>query len=85
MSQSDLSPDSNSSRPPSTVASASNKRKGLIAERLGVDVTGAFPVLRGYTSSHNLKLGAVAGAVIADRTATPDLLVTPALHRSPKS
>jgi transcriptional regulator with GAF, ATPase, and Fis domain len=58
--------------------------KGLIAERLDVDVNAAFAVLRGYARSHNLKLGAVAGAVIAGRTTTPDLLDTPAVHRSPK-
>lgn len=54
--------------------------KGLIAERLDVDMNAAFAVLRGYARSHNVKLGAVASAVIAGRTATPDLLDTPAAH-----
>ncbi|MCA1677194.1 MAG: GAF and ANTAR domain-containing protein, partial [Actinobacteria bacterium] len=29
--------------------------KGLVAERLGVDMQGAFAALRGYTRGHNLK------------------------------
>jgi AmiR/NasT family two-component response regulator len=58
--------------------------KGLIAERLDVDMNAAFAVLRGYARSRNLKLGAVARAVIAGRTATPDLLDTPAAPRQHK-
>jgi hypothetical protein len=52
--------------------------KGLVAERLGIDMEGAFAALRGYARSHNLKLGEVAGAVIAGRTSTYDLLGAPA-------
>jgi AmiR/NasT family two-component response regulator len=59
--------------------------KGLIAERLGIaragatlDMEGAFAALRGYARSNNLKLSEVAAAVIAGRTATHDLLGTPA-------
>jgi len=51
--------------------------KGLVAERLGIDMEGAFAALRGYARSRNLKLGDVAGAVIAGRTNTYDLLGTP--------
>jgi transcriptional regulator with GAF, ATPase, and Fis domain len=54
--------------------------KGLIAERLDVDMNAAFAVLRGYARSRNLKLGAVARAVISGHTTTPDLLDTPAEH-----
>jgi transcriptional regulator with GAF, ATPase, and Fis domain len=50
--------------------------KGLVAERLGVDMQGAFAALRGYARGHNLKLGDVARAVIAGRTGTHDLLGT---------
>lgn len=52
--------------------------KGLIAERLGIDMEGAFAALRGYARSNNLKLSEVAGTVITGRTATHDLLGTPA-------
>ena len=48
--------------------------KGLIAERLGIDVDVAFAGLRGYARNNNLKLADVAGAVIAGRTTTEDLL-----------
>jgi transcriptional regulator with GAF, ATPase, and Fis domain len=51
--------------------------KGLVAERLGIDMEGAFAALRGYARGHNLKLSDVAGAVIAGRTSTHDLLGTP--------
>jgi GAF domain-containing protein len=51
--------------------------KGLIAERLGVDMEGAFAALRRYARSHNRKLSDVAVAVIAGRTGTHDLLGTP--------
>ena len=52
--------------------------KGLIAERLSVDMQGAFAALRGYARSHNLKLSDVARAVITGQTPTHDLLGTPA-------
>lgn len=48
--------------------------KGLVAERLGIDMEGAFAALRGYARGHNLKLGDVARAVIAGATGTHDLL-----------
>ncbi|MGC7096053.1 GAF and ANTAR domain-containing protein [Amycolatopsis lurida] len=48
--------------------------KGLIAERLGVDMASSFAALRGYARSHNLKLGAVAAAVIDGALSTHDLL-----------
>ena len=49
--------------------------KGLVAERLGVDMDGAFAALRGYARGHNQKLSDVARAVIAGRTGTRELLV----------
>jgi transcriptional regulator with GAF, ATPase, and Fis domain len=58
--------------------------KGLIAERLHVDMDGAFAALRGYARGHNLKLRAVAHAVIAGRTSTYDLLSTPTPPHQPK-
>ncbi|WP_216208737.1 GAF and ANTAR domain-containing protein [Amycolatopsis aidingensis] len=48
--------------------------KGLLAERLGVDMEGAFAALRGYARNHNLKLRDVAEAVIAGRTGADELL-----------
>lgn len=48
--------------------------KGLVAERLGVDMQGAFAALRGYARGRNLKLGEVAGRVIAGRIAVSDLV-----------
>jgi transcriptional regulator with GAF, ATPase, and Fis domain len=50
--------------------------KGLIAERLGVDMDSAFAVLRRYARGHNLKLSDVAHTVITGRTET-HLLATP--------
>ena len=51
--------------------------KGLIAERLGVDMDTAFVALRGYARNNNRKLGEVAETVIAGRTTTRDLLGVP--------
>lgn len=48
--------------------------KGLIAERLGVDMDTAFVALRGYARNNNRKLSEVAETVIAGRTTTRDLL-----------
>ena len=48
--------------------------KGLVAERLGIDMDTAFVALRGYARNNNRKLGEVAEAVIAGRTTTRDLL-----------
>ncbi len=58
--------------------------KGLVAERLGIDMDGAFAALRGYARSRNLKLSDVARAVIAGRTGTHDLLGTPAPTTRPQ-
>jgi transcriptional regulator with GAF, ATPase, and Fis domain len=52
--------------------------KGLVAERLGMDMDAAFGVLRGHARRHRLKLSDVAGAVIAGRTGTHELLGAPA-------
>jgi transcriptional regulator with GAF, ATPase, and Fis domain len=57
--------------------------KGLIAERLSVDMQAAFTALRGYARSHNLKLSDLARAVITGQTATHDLLGTPAPSNQP--
>jgi transcriptional regulator with GAF, ATPase, and Fis domain len=51
--------------------------KGRVAERLGVDMDGAFAALRGYARGHNLKLSDVSRAIIAGRTSTADLLGLP--------
>jgi GAF domain-containing protein len=58
--------------------------KGLIAERLHIDMGGAFAALRGFARSHNLKLGDVAAAVITGRIGAHDLLGTPAKATLPK-
>ncbi|MDQ2586779.1 transcriptional regulator [Saccharothrix yanglingensis] len=50
--------------------------KGLIAERLGVDMDAAFAALRGHARGHNLKLGHVARGVIAGDIDTAELLGT---------
>lgn len=39
--------------------------KGMIAERLGLDIGAAFARLRGHARNHNLRLADVANAVIA--------------------
>jgi transcriptional regulator with GAF, ATPase, and Fis domain len=57
--------------------------KGLVAERLGIDMDGAFAALRGHARSRNLKLSDVARAVIEGRTGTHDLLGTPAPTNRP--
>ncbi|GAB3001852.1 GAF and ANTAR domain-containing protein [Saccharothrix stipae] len=51
--------------------------KGLVAERLQVDMDTAFAALRGYARGHNLKLSRVARDVIAGDINTPDLLKAP--------
>jgi transcriptional regulator with GAF, ATPase, and Fis domain len=48
--------------------------KGLVAERLGVNMEVAFATLRGYARNQNLKLGEVAKMVIAGHAATSDLV-----------
>jgi transcriptional regulator with GAF, ATPase, and Fis domain len=48
--------------------------KGLVAERLGVNMEVAFAALRGYARTQNRKLGDVARMVIAGHTGTEDLL-----------
>ncbi|WP_328610825.1 GAF and ANTAR domain-containing protein [Amycolatopsis sp. NBC_00345] len=47
--------------------------KGFLAERLGVDVTTAFAILRRYARSRGVELGAVARSVIEGRQ-TPEEL-----------
>ncbi|ONI92157.1 transcriptional regulator [Saccharothrix sp. ALI-22-I] len=51
--------------------------KGLIAERLQVDMDTAFAALRGYARGHNLKLSRVADEVIAGNINTAELLSAP--------
>ncbi|MCG8916050.1 GAF and ANTAR domain-containing protein [Actinokineospora sp. PR83] len=48
--------------------------KGLVAERLGVDMGAAFTALRGYARSHGRKLGEVARQVISREIGTDQLL-----------
>ncbi|HEY3606902.1 MAG TPA: ANTAR domain-containing protein, partial [Pseudonocardiaceae bacterium] len=59
--------------------------KGLVSERYGLDMDGAFAALRGYARSHNLKLSDVARSVIENRAAGLDLIgvATPA-RRQPR-
>jgi transcriptional regulator with GAF, ATPase, and Fis domain len=55
--------------------------KGVLAQRGGLDMDGAFTVLRGYSRDHNLRLTDVARAV-ADRQLAPQLLLAHAATRS---
>lgn len=48
--------------------------KGLVAERYGMDMEGAFASLRGYARSHNRKLSDVAREVIENRGDRLDLI-----------
>jgi AmiR/NasT family two-component response regulator len=41
--------------------------KGIVAERLSVDVGEAFALLRGYARNHNVRLGQVAQDIIDGR------------------
>jgi AmiR/NasT family two-component response regulator len=50
--------------------------KGLVAERLQVDMDTAFAALRGHARGHNLKLSRVAHDVIAGNINTEELLST---------
>ncbi|PWW66501.1 GAF domain-containing protein [Actinokineospora spheciospongiae] len=56
--------------------------KGLVAERLQIDMDGAFAALRGFARAANLKLGDVARAVIEGRISTRQLL-SPNPRRGP--
>ncbi|MFD9893775.1 GAF and ANTAR domain-containing protein [Amycolatopsis sp. NPDC059027] len=47
--------------------------KGFIAERLGLDMAGAFAVLRGYSRRNNRKLTEVATAVVSRSEDVQDL------------
>lgn len=47
--------------------------KGVLAERLGVDMAHAFAVLRNHARNHNLQLAEVARAVVGGRLATDSL------------
>ncbi|MFT7837067.1 GAF and ANTAR domain-containing protein [Saccharothrix sp. BKS2] len=58
--------------------------KGLVAERLGVDMDTAFAALRGHARRHNLKLSSVAQDVIAGDIDTPELLSAPAKTKPPR-
>ncbi|PSL57031.1 GAF domain-containing protein [Saccharothrix carnea] len=51
--------------------------KGLVAERLHVDMDTAFTALRRYARGHNLKLSLVAHDVITGEINTPQLLNPP--------
>jgi transcriptional regulator with GAF, ATPase, and Fis domain len=51
--------------------------KGLVAERLRVDMDSAFATLRGYARGHNLKLSRVAHELIAGDINTEELLRAP--------
>jgi ANTAR domain/GAF domain len=51
--------------------------KGLVAERLQVDMDAAFAALRGYARGHNLKLNRVAHEVIEGTISTSELLSAP--------
>jgi transcriptional regulator with GAF, ATPase, and Fis domain len=57
--------------------------KGLVAERLGVDMEEAFAALRAYARRYGLKLSNVASNVIDGRTGTP-LLGVPGRPRRPE-
>ncbi|GAA1283911.1 GAF and ANTAR domain-containing protein [Pseudonocardia aurantiaca] len=57
--------------------------KGLVAERLGVDMEEAFAALRAHARRHGLKLSDVASSVIDGRTGTP-LLGVPGRPRRPE-
>jgi transcriptional regulator with GAF, ATPase, and Fis domain len=57
--------------------------KGLVAERLGVEMDTAFTALRSYARARNQKLGEVARMVISGHVSTRELLTveTPARQR----
>ena len=57
--------------------------KGIIAERAGVDLSGAFDRLRGYARNHNLRLTEVARAAV-DGTLDPDAWSLPDAGRRPR-
>jgi AmiR/NasT family two-component response regulator len=52
--------------------------KGLVAERLQVDMDTAFAALRGHARGNNLKLSSVAREVIAGTIDTAQLVTAPA-------
>jgi GAF domain-containing protein len=56
--------------------------KGMLAERLTLDMPDAFEVLRGHARRHNVRLVAVAEAVIAGSLAASDLDRPSGGHRS---
>ncbi|MFD8496760.1 ANTAR domain-containing protein [Amycolatopsis sp. NPDC059657] len=47
--------------------------KGVLSERLGVDMDGAFTTLRGYARGHHLKLADLARTILDDRAGTHEL------------
>lgn len=47
--------------------------KGMVAERLALELEGAFAALRGHARNHNLRLGELAESVIAGRVAATAL------------
>ena len=47
--------------------------KGMVAERLGLDMTGAFARLRNHARRHNLRLADLANDVITGRVSTSSL------------
>jgi transcriptional regulator with GAF, ATPase, and Fis domain len=55
---------------------AIEQAKGLLAERLGIDMAAAFVTLREWARRNNLKLSDVAGSVIRGTIGVHDLLST---------
>jgi hypothetical protein len=47
--------------------------KGVVAQRLGLEMGPAFDALRSYSRNHNLRLADVAGAIV-ERTLDPEAL-----------
>ena len=49
--------------------------KGILAERLGIDIEEAFDVLRGAARSNSVKIHALASDVVRSRQVPPELAV----------
>jgi GAF domain-containing protein len=48
--------------------------KGAVAQARGISVDDAFKLIRGYTRSHNQRLGEVAYAIVSNPASVPELL-----------